>query len=458
MKYDVVVIGGGIIGSAIIHSLSRYNIKSALVEKEPDLCEGTSKANSAILHTGFDAPPGTIEAEALKRSRRLWPDLITNNGLLYEKRGAVMVATDEEEERTITEKYIRNAELNDVDVRWISKDELHQRNPVVTDQAIGGLLIEDEAIIDPWNAVYRLSEVARQNGANILLNKAVRSIDVTNYGFTLNINEDEKIETKYLINAAGLFSDNIAGMISDESFNITPRKGQFIVTKEKVDITNIILPVPTKTSKGKLITPAVFKGHLLGPTAEDIGNKKDRSTTESGFEEIREGCRKLIPESENYTSVKQYAGLRSVCSEDDFVIRPSEKNPKMIHAAGIRSTGLSAAPGVAEMIVGILKQSDLTMNKKTEWKSSFSTEYASQPDDEEIICLTRNITKGQIREVLSREVTPKNIDGIKRRTTALLGECQGSCCLPKILDIILEMDNAQEPIKSDKTSMIGIKI
>ncbi|MFD1415868.1 NAD(P)/FAD-dependent oxidoreductase [Oceanobacillus jeddahense] len=458
MNYDVVVIGGGIVGSAIIHKLSIYDMKIALLEKEPDLCEGISKANSAIIHTGFDALAGSLEAKVIRRANELWPSIIKNHKLAFEKRGAVMVATNEEEKKKILDKYLTNAKENNVDVRWVSKEEILKDNPAVTQEAIGGLFIEGESIVDPWDAVYKFAEIAEQNGADILLNKEVKHITSTAENFTLMMENGEEIKTKYVINAAGLYSDAIASMIGDDSFSITPRKGQFIVTKDKVDIKNIILPVPSKKSKGKLITPAVFKGHLLGPTAEDIHDKTDCSTTEEGFKEIREECGKLIPVSKNYTSVKQYAGLRAVCSESDYIIRKSVVNPRMIHAAGIRSTGLSASPGIAEYVADILIADNVNIKKKEQWKPGVTRRIRSQADDNEIICLTRNITKGDVRKVMQMAVRPNNLDGIKRRTTALLGECQGSCCIPKILDIMEEFHLEGELMKSEQHSFIGYKI
>lgn len=454
MNYDVLVVGGGVVGTAILHKLSQFDLKIGLLEKEPDLCEGISKANSAIVHTGFDAPPHTLESEALIRARKIWPEIINNHQLMFEKRGALMVALNEEEKSIIEDKYMSNASENGVEVEWISREEVLKRNPVVNPENIGGLLIKDESIVDPWETVYKFGEIAVENGADIHLETKVVDIQSISDGFTVKTN-NETFQTKYVVNAAGLYSDNIARMVGDDSFTITPRKGQFIVTKSKVDIENIILPVPTPISKGKLIIPAVFKGHLLGPTAENHSDKEDLSTNLEGFEEIRRETSKLIPEAITYDSVKQYAGNRSVCSEPDFVIRPALTNSHFIHAAGIRSTGLSASPGIAEMVSEILEEQGLVLNKNEKWVSTVSK--ADEKDDE-IICLTRNITKGQIKAVLRKPISPHNIDGIKRRTTVILGECQGSCCIPKIMDIMKEEGINLDPVKKDINSTIGVQL
>lgn len=457
MKYDVVVIGGGIVGAGILHKLSQFNINVVLLEKEPDLADGISKANSAIIHTGFDAPPNSLEAEALKRARTIWPELVKNHHLMFEKRGAVMVALNEKEKEIIMNKYIKNAAENEVEVKWISREEVLQSNPVVNPNNVGGLLIADESIIDPWEAVYKFVEVAKQNGAEVRLNSEVKSIKEIDNAVEIELEDGITITTNYVVNAAGLFADDVARMVGDDSFTITPRKGQFIVTKSKVNITNIVLPVPTPTSKGKLVIPAVFKGHLLGPTAEEHDDKYDLSTNEEGFEEIRRETSKLIPESIDYHSVKQYAGNRSVCSESDFVIRPAQTTHRMIHAAGIRSTGLSASPGIAEMITEQLQKLGLDLKTKDNWIAEVQ-EQQNQCDNNEIICLTRNITRGQIIDALTKDVAPTNIDGLKRRTTVILGECQGSCCIPKIIDIMDELEQTDSAVKKDRNSVIGIRV
>jgi glycerol-3-phosphate dehydrogenase len=335
-------------------------------------------------------------------------------------------------------------------------NEVLELNPAVNEENIGGLLIEKEGIVDPWQAVYKFAEVAENNGAHGFLNSEVTAIEFDDHHFNLTINEHKNIKAKYIVNAAGLFADDIARMIQDDSFTITPRKGQFIVTKSQVDIKNIVLPVPTPTSKGKLVIPAVFKGHLLGPTAEDHEDKYDLSTNKEGFEEIRYDTSKLVPASKNYHSVKQYSGNRSVSTEGDFIIRASEANQQLIHAAGIRSTGLSASPGIAEMVLELLEEQGLKLSPADNWNPVAPAPKAF--DDDEIICLTRNVTRGEIKAALASHVAPKNIDGLKRRTTVILGECQGSCCIPKILDIMKEMNFEDAPIKNDQYSTVGIKI
>ncbi|ASS89639.1 NAD(P)/FAD-dependent oxidoreductase [Aeribacillus pallidus] len=456
---DVVVIGGGVVGTSILRKLSYYDLDIALVEKQPDVCEGSSKANSGIVHTGFDAPPNTVEAEALKRSRELWPQLVEDLKIPFIPCGAVMIATSEEEKEIIEKKYIPNAEANGVEVSWISREEILEMNPAVTDKVIGGLLIEGESICDPFTATRSHAELAALNGAEIYLGAGVVNIEKCSEGLKLILEDGKEIMTRYAVNAAGLYSDQIARLIGDESFTITPRKGQFLLTEERVEISQVILPVPTPKSKGTLVSPVAFGGFLLGPTAEDQEDKTDFSTTEEGLEKVLAGCEKLVPGSREYESIRQFAGLRAVCSTGDYVIRPSEADKRLVHAAGIRSTGLSASPGIAELVAEQLQSVGLELIEKEDALYETPNLFDDSEEDQtgEIVCLCRSITRGEIENALKSPLPPTTIDGIKRRTGATLGDCQGNCCIPKILEIMEEHGvSSDRPLKGLQKSYLTV--
>ncbi|WP_339161324.1 NAD(P)/FAD-dependent oxidoreductase [Siminovitchia sp. FSL W7-1587] len=457
---DVVIIGGGVVGTAILRKLSLYHLSIALVEKQPDVCEGASKANSGIIHTGFDAPPNSLEAECLKRSRDLWPDYTEQLKIPYIPCGAIMVATNEEEKDIIENKYIPNAEANGAHVQWLDRDEVLEMNPAVTDKVVGALSIPGEAICDPFTATRSYAELAVINGAELFLGSGVTDIKEIENGFSVILEDGREIKTKYIVNAAGVYSDHISRMIGDTSFTISPRKGQFILTEEEIDISQIILPVPTAKSKGTLVSPVVFGGFLLGPTAEDQQDKEDKSTSTEGMEQVVTGCEKLIPQVREYDSIRQFAGIRAVCSTGDYVIRPSEKNKQFIHAAGIRSTGLSASPGIAEVVAEQLQSAGLELEKNHEAKLEIPNLFDdSEENVGEIICLCRTITRSEITNAMEGPVPPTTIDGVKRRTGATLGECQGNCCIPKIVDILHEygLDDHKVPLKGIQHSTIAVK-
>lgn len=451
--YDVVVVGGGVVGTAILRALSFYQLKLLLVEKQPDVCEGTSKANSGIVHTGFDAKPGSVEADCLRRSREQWPKLVEDLKIPYLPCGAIMVATNEEEKEIIENTYIPNARANGVEVQWVTKEELIELNPAVVPSALGGLAVPGEAICDPFWATRSFAEIAIVNGAEVSLGFGVAAIQSRQDGLTVCLENGRQIETRYVVNAAGLWSDEISRMVGDESFAITPRKGQFLLTEEQVEISTIILPVPTQKSKGVLISPVVFGGFLLGPTAEDQEDKLDRSTTESGMEAVLAGCEKLVPGVRRYSSIRQFAGVRAVCSTGDFVIGPSKVEPRMIHAAGIRSTGLSASPGIAQRVVEELEKAGVELTANPDAQEALPDLFAEEQETGEIVCLCRSITKSEIVNALSRPLAPRTIDGVKRRTGATLGECQGNCCIPRILDLI---GNVSTPVKGVTGSYLAV--
>ena len=456
---DVVVIGGGVVGTSILRKLSYYQLDIALIEKQPDLCEGASKANSGIIHTGFDAKPGTVEAECLRRSRDLWPQLIQDCKIPYIGCGAVMVATTEEEKEIILNTYVPNAAANGVDVEWVDRETLLEMNPAVTPEALGGLLIPGEAVCDPFWTTRSFAEIAALNGAEVLLGRGVEKMERLPEGIRLTLDDGQEIVSRYVVNAAGLWADDIAAMLGDDSFRLTPRKGQFVLTEEPVPISQIILPVPTKKSKGILITPVVFGGFLLGPTAEDQEDKWDRSTTYAGIREVLDGCAKLIPDVRTYDSIRQFAGVRAVCSEGDYVIRSSAADSRLIHAAGIRSTGVSASPGIAELVFEKLTEAGLNAEERQDAVRELPELFGEANVHEvgEIVCICRSISRGEIMNALSRPVAPNTIDGVKRRTGATLGDCQGNCCIPKILDIFEEVmgSRPEAPLKGLRDSRLA---
>jgi glycerol-3-phosphate dehydrogenase len=324
-----------------------------------------------------------------------------------------------------------------VEVTVVDRETLLGMNPDVTPSTIGGLVIPGESICDPFWATRGHAELAVMNGAEVLLGSGVASIDRFDHGFIIHLDNGTFLETGYIVNAAGLWSDEIARMVGDESFEITPRKGEFLLTEDDIGITQIILPVPTPKSKGILVSPVIFGGFLLGPTAEDQTDKADRSTSTNGMNLITDGTEKLIPGISGKSTIRQFAGVRAVCSTGDFVIRPSDAAPRMVHAAGIRSTGLSASPGIARMVVEQLASTGLLLTLKEERIESLDDIFnTDESNPGEIVCMCRSITRQEIAGALHRPLAPCTIDGVKRRTGATLGECQGNYCLAPIMDMI----------------------
>ncbi len=448
-QIDVVVVGGGVVGAAILREIARYDASVALIEARPDLCDATSKANSGIVHTGFDAPPGSLEARLLAEARALWPATIEALRIPYLQTGAMMVATSEAELRAIEEEIIPKATRNGVALQRLGRDEIRDSAPAVTPDARGGVLVEGEGVIDPFWTVRAYAESAVRNGAEVLLGQAVTRLEVERARVRVETSGGLRIAARAIVNAAGLWADEVARLAGDASFRLTPRKGQFLLTEDDLGVGQIILPVPSRVSKGILVTPVVFGGTLLGPTAEDVADKSDLATTAAGLAAIREGASRLVPGARGASSIRQFAGLRAVSSTGDYIIRPSATSPRLIHVAGIRSTGLSASPAIGRYVAGLVRDA-LGLSPRVSFEETlpeFLTE--ARPGEGDVVCLCRAITRGEILAALRSDLPPTTLDGLKRRTGAMLGDCQGNLCLPRIVDLFAERLN-RDPLALDK--------
>lgn len=445
---DVLVVGGGVVGCAILRELSRFQASVALVERQPEICEATSKANSAIVHTGFDAPPGSLEARLLARARDLWPSVIEDLHIPYLQTGAVMVATDREQLDTIRQEIIPKAEQNGVELQPLAPDEIFENLPTVTPEVVGGVLVEGEGVIDPFWTTRAYAECAVRNGAQVLLGHGVTDIALRADGVRVETEAGTIVEARIVVNAAGLWSDYVAGLVGDNSFRITPRKGQFIITEDDIGIAQIVLPVPSKISKGILVTPIVFGGTMLGPTAEDVGDKRDLATTEEGMRRIRDGVARLVPAAAEASTVRQFAGLRAVSSTGDYIVAPSSAGRRLIHASGIRSTGLSVSPALGRHVAELVRD-ELHLAERADFDPTLPELLAdARPDEGDVVCLCRTITRGEILEAMRSPIPPATLDGLKRRTGAMLGDCQGNICMPRLIDIF------QQELRRDPLTLL----
>ena len=446
---DVLVIGGGVVGCAILRELSRYDVTVALLERNPDICDGTSKSNSAIVHTGFDTPPESLEAQLLAEARELWPPIIESLHIPYLQTGALMVATSAGELATIETEIIPKAERNGVILQRLSREEILEVAPYVNPHVMGGVLVEGEGIIDPFWTTRAYCENAAINGAQVFLDEPVTGITVEDEGVYVHTGSGLTFTASIVVNAAGLWADEIARLAGDDSFTLTPRKGQFIIVEEDYGVSQIILPVPSRVSKGILVTPIVFGGVLLGPTAEEVDAKTDLATTAQGLQQIRAGVGRLVPAMAEAASVRQFAGLRAVSSTGDYIIRPSTVSSRLLHVAGIRSTGLSASPAIARY-VGWLVRDELGLSLRNHFMDELPEYLASMhPDEGDVVCLCRSITRGEVLAALRSPLPPTTLDGLKRRTGAMLGDCQGNLCMAHLIDLF-QQQLGRDPLTINK--------
>ncbi len=457
--YDVAIIGAGAVGSAIARELSRYQLTSVLIEAKPDVGMGTTKANTAIWHTGYDAKPGTLEAKLLHRSYELMKDYIPEAGIPMEPLGGLLVAWTEEQQQTLP-SLLERAHTNGVtDVRIISADEVYQLEPNLNAGAWGGLFVPGESIICPFTIPLAFATQAVLNDVTLKLDFPVQKITLEADGTTLVQSSHDSLRCRYVINAAGLYSDEIDRQFGHSNFTVTPRRGELIVYDKfsRSLINHVILPVPTPTTKGVLISPTVYGNILLGPTAEDLEDKTNTATSEAGMRVLLEKGHAILPDLISEEVTATYAGLRAATEHKDYQIR-AHSDQRYICVGGIRSTGVSAAMGIAEYVSGLLTDAGLTLTPKAEFKTvkmpyignagirphQNAELIAENPDYGQIVCHCERVSKGEILAAIHSPIPARTIDGLRRRTRVLQGRCQGFNCQAAIVDILAN-ETGQSP-------------
>ena len=449
-RFDVAVIGAGVVGAAIARQLSLRDLTVALVEAGPDVGAGTSKANTAILHTGFDATPDSLEAGLVTRGYRLMLGLAGSRGIAVEKTGGLLIAWTEEQKQAIpalAEKARRNGVT---DVELVGPERIYALEPRLGRGALAGMRIPGESIICPYTPPLVFTAEAVANGAALFLDSPVTAVEAREGVHGLRCGEHD-LEAAWVVNAAGLQSDTIDSYFGHRRFTVTARRGQLIVFDKLARglLSHILLPVPTKTTKGVLVAPTVFGNVLLGPTAEDLFDKSDRATTAEGLASLREKGARILPELLAEEVTASYAGLRAATEHPDYRIH-AEVSQRYICVGGIRSTGLSASLGIAEYVDGLLREGGLVADLKTSpvaVSSPFLGEQgvrphadtaaiAADPEYGRIVCHCERVSRGEIRDALTSLVPARDVDGLRRRTRCLQGRCQGFHCLADVMGMI----------------------
>lgn len=432
-RVQAVVIGGGVIGCAVLRALAQRGVDAVLLEAEPSIGEGTSKANSAIVHTGFDAHPGTTEAEMLRRAALLWPAVIDELSVPFLQVGALMLGRDMAEATRLRDEVASNAARLGVETNLLDRDELRRVAPYVTPGAAAALSIPGESVIDPFWLTRRYAEAGIVAGGRVLTDAAVVRLEVTAQRVTLHTDGAGSIAADQVFNCAGLWADHLAGLAGDRSFSLRPRRGQFLVSEETFEVEQIILPLPGPMGKGMLVTPIVFGGLLLGPTAEDGTDKQDRSGDAEGRRRILAACTAMVPAVEDMVPIRQFTGLRAVSSTGDYILRPSTRGDRLYHVTGIRSTGISASPAVAERVVE-------EAAKLRDWRPRAAGARVVEPAFEEapgeLICVCRSVSRGELIGAVRQLVGAATVDAAKRACGVTFGDCQGNLCTVAVAQTI----------------------
>ncbi|MEN8192060.1 MAG: NAD(P)/FAD-dependent oxidoreductase [Bacteroidota bacterium] len=447
--YDVAVVGAGVVGTAIAQELSKFSLESVLLEAKSDIGAGTSKANTAIWHTGFDAKTGSLEQRLLSRGYKLLLDYVPQFGIPHEKSGAVLIAWNEDQLNSLT-GILEKAHNNGVaDVHMLTVEEVYKLEPEVNSGALGGLMVPGEFIICPFSIPLSFATQAVLNDVKLLLNFPVTDIIEENDVYTLS-GSGGTVKSKYVINAAGLNSDVIDRLLGFERFKVTPRRGELIVFDKLARnlVNHVLLPVPTSITKGVLVSPTVFGNIMLGPTAEDLDDKEATNTSTEGLEFLWKKGEGIISKLLDEEVTSTYAGLRAATEHSDYQIY-SHPDKRYICVGGIRSTGLSSSLGIAEYILELLNEAGITPEKKTSLKSvkmpnigqkehrPYETEELIKENEDygRVVCHCERVTLGEIKDALHSPVPAKTLEGLRRRTRSMQGRCQGFYCSADVNEI-----------------------
>lgn len=478
--YDLAIIGAGIIGASLARLLSQYELSICVLEKENDVSCGTSKANSGIIHAGYDAWPGTKMAKLNVSGNALYEALSKELGFDFQKIGSYVVAQNEDELKSL-EALLDRGEKNKVpNLAIVSKDVFLKKEIYANPDIQAALWAPTAAIISPYEATWAFAENAAENGVSFLFDTEVHGIEKQGKTFSIKTGRGI-IQSRFLVNAAGLFSDRINKMIGAKAFVIKPRRGEYILldTNMKHIAKSVLFQPPSSEGKGVLISPTVDGNILIGPTADPVSDKRLMDTTEEGQKQILEIARKTIPDLSKRYAINSFSGLRAspFIIEDqtekqyaDFIIEEDETIQGFICLGGIASPGLAAAPAIAEAARDLLYNAGLELKEKNnfqKYRKAFVS-FALSSDEEKkalveknplyarIICRCEMVTEAEIVQAIHSLLGAKDLDGVKRRTRAQMGRCQGGFCLPRITEILSRERNLlmTEVTKSGKSSFV----
>lgn len=448
---DVAVIGGGVIGAAVAYELSKKKLSVALIERDNDVANRTTKANSAIVHAGYDPIPGSLMARLNVKGCEMMPALCKKLDVSYKNIGSIVVGFDENDRKTIETLFERGNKNGVPGLEILSGDEVKKREPNLAKEVCCALWAPSAGIINPWELCVALSETASKNGVDFMLSSEVTDMKKIDGGFEISINGDKKLKAKYVVNAAGTYSDKIHNMVSAPAFTIRPVKGEYyLMDKEAGTLVNtVVFQCPSKAGKGVLVSPTVHGNLIVGPNAEDIKSPDDVAVTADALELVRTLALRSVPSVNVRQSIRNFAGVRAHCEFDDFIIQEAPDAKGFIDLAAIASPGLSSAPAIALECLDLLQKGGLSMQEKESFVDERHVVRFNHLSIEEqaalieknplygrVICRCEVVTEGEIVDALHRPLAPASVDGIKRRCSCGMGRCQGGFCGPRVQEII----------------------
>ena len=447
--FDFAVIGAGVVGGMVARELTKYTDSVCILERKSDVAMGATRANSAIVHAGFDAAAGSLKARLNVRGSEMMENTCSELGVKYKRNGSLVVGFNAEDEHTLIQLCERGKQ-NGVDgVRVIYREEILSLEPNIGDGVTVALYAPTGAIVCPYELCMASVGNAMDNGAELKLGFEVVAIEKTDGGYRV-ISPEGEVEAKWVINCAGLYSDEVAAMVGDNSFSIRPRRGEYMLLDREVGahISHTIFRCPSKMGKGVLVSPTVDGNLLVGPTAEDIDDKEDTTTTATGLAKVRALASEQVSRIDFSKVITSFTGLRATGSTGDFII--NIPTPGFINLAGVESPGLSSAPAIAEYVISLLSDNGYSAvarkgfcgnRKPMHFFSSLSVEEKNKlikerPEYAHVVCRCETITEGEILDAIRTNPRPTDVDGVKRRTRASMGRCQGGFCTPYIIDLL----------------------
>ena len=445
--YDIMIIGGGVAGAASARELSRYKAKICVIEKEEDVCCGTSKANSAIVHAGYDAATGSLMAKLNVRGNQMMEELSEELDFPFQKNGSLVICLHEEDMPNLQDLYDRGVANGVKELRILKREEVLELEPNISENVYAALYAPTAGIVCPFNLNIALAENANENGVEFKFNTEVLGIKKADGGYELLTNKGS-YTTRYVVNAAGVYADRIHNMVSEHKLHITARRGDYCLLDKSAGkhVSKTIFALPGKYGKGVLVAPTVHGNLIVGPTAIDVDDKEGTNTTKEGLDELIKKAGMNVRNLPMRQVITSFAGLRAHEDHHEFIIGEAKDAKGFIDCAGIESPGLTSCPAIGEMVAGIVSEK-MGLEKKEDFISTrkgvldpntLSKEERAElirenPAYGNIICRCEMITEGEILDAIHRPLGARSLDGVKRRTRAGMGRCQAGFCSPRTM-------------------------
>ena len=454
MIYDVIIVGAGVIGAMAARELSKYQLKVCLLEKENDVACGASKANSGIIHGGYDPEPGTLKAKMNTQGIELLYQAAKELHVPYKNNGSLVLAFSEKEDETVRELYERSLINGIAGLSVISGDRARELEPNLSEKVTSALLVPNAGIICPYALTIAAVGNAMDNGVELKRNFAVAAIEKAAQGYTVTAVDGQTVTGRFVLNCAGGYSSKVAAMVGDDGYTIVPRAGEYLLLDktEGGRVSYTIFQVPSEEGKGILVSPTADGNLLTGPTAAKVETPDSKEITPEGIEQVQRLAAKSVPSVNFRKVITSFTGVRSSGTTGDFIMEPSRKAPGVVHLVAIESPGLTCCVAIARYALELLQGQGLSLEAKAVWNGEREDTHAfrdmsdeekdafikENPDYGRIVCRCEQISEGEIRAAIRRNPQAQDMDGVKRRTRSGMGRCQGGFCGPYVMRLLSE--------------------